>query len=65
MQILENSKVEYCFDFSLLDVKLDFENVNFVKNCLKYFCKFWENVLKLFDYILNVVKFGYRLEFED
>lgn len=41
----ENSKVEYCSDFSLLDVKSDFENANSVKNRLKHACKFWENVL--------------------
>lgn len=64
-QTPENSKVEYCSDFSLLDVKSDFENANSVKNRLKHSCKFWENVLKPPDYILNVVKFGYRLEFED
>lgn len=49
----------------MLDVKSDFENANSVKNRLKHSCKFWENVLKPSDYILNVVKFGYRLEFED
>lgn len=64
-QTTEKSKVEYCSEFSLLDIQSDFENANSVKNRLKHSYKFWENVLKPSDYILNVVKFGYRLEFED
>lgn len=64
-QTPENSKVEYGSEFYLLDVQSDFENANSVKNRLKHSYKFWENVLKPSDYILNVVKFGYRLEFED
>lgn len=56
-QTPEYSEVEYCSNFSLLDVQSDFENANSVKNRSKHSYKFWENVLKPSDYILNVVRF--------
>lgn len=60
-----SSEVEYHDIHQLLDYKSDFElkSSTSVKNLFKNSFEFWKNVIKPDDYILNVIKFGYRIEF--
>lgn len=62
----ENNEVEYCYDFDFLCDKPDFLCNTYVsvKDRLKHAHVFWETVLRPSDYILNVIKSGYRLEFD-
>lgn len=59
-----SNEVEYHDTYQLLDYKSDFElkSNTSVKNRLKNSFKFWKNVIKPDDYILNVIKYGYRIE---
>ncbi|CAC5421229.1 unnamed protein product [Mytilus coruscus] len=64
---INSSKVEYS-NFILLDEHSEFDD-NFrsksktVKNSLKSCLEFWRDTLKPSDFILNVIEYGYRLEF--